>query len=130
MQRDRVTEMSFVYVVLADNGDVKVGWSSTPFARLSKIKREYAGRRGFRQAQLVAFIQTERFVEVELVAHEILRPQAMEGEWFRVDPECAFEAVLLAASTIAPDRPVCVHRFDYAAQKATGGGNAYGQVVA
>ena len=30
-----------VYVMAADNGEVKVGFSGTPRARLSKVKREY-----------------------------------------------------------------------------------------
>lgn len=109
--------MSFVYVVLADNDDVKVGWSSTPYARLSKIKRDYGQRRGFTSARLLAFVETPSFLDTELLAHHALREHWLEGEWFHVPAEAALDAVIEAAWLLEPTgRPVCVHRpFDRAA---------------
>lgn len=103
-----------VYVIATETGEVKVGWSSTPYARLSKVKREYAARRGFTQAWLVGFVHTPDFLAVELLAHERLLPYATGGEWFRHDAEAALQVVLDVARERDPaatiQRPAAARR--------------------
>lgn len=91
-----------VYVIQADNGEVKVGWSGTPYARLSSVKREYSARRGFSRAVLIGFVQTPAFVEVELLAIRSLLGDAVGGEWFRCAPAAAIEAIMSAAREFDP----------------------------
>lgn len=95
--------MSCVYVMAADNGEVKVGWSGTPYARLSKVRREYAARHGFERIALVGWVRTTAFLEVELLAIAELKPHASGGEWFRVDPEDALATVVRHAVSVDPD---------------------------
>jgi hypothetical protein len=75
-----------VYVIVADNGDVKVGISGTPYARLSKVKRDYGPSRGFQDARLVGFVLTGYAYAIEHFAIRRLLPHATGGEWFRIDP--------------------------------------------
>ena len=86
-----------VYVIATDTGEVKVGWSSTPYARVSKIRREYGPRRGFAEAWLVGFVPTPRFLDVEIAVHRRLEPLATGGEWFRADPMEALRVVAAEA---------------------------------
>lgn len=83
-----------VYVVSADNGEVKVGLSGTPYARLSQIKRHYGPRRGFKGAKLVGIIWTQCAAEVESCVIRRLEHLATGGEWFRCDPEHALRVVI------------------------------------
>ncbi len=83
-----------VYVVEADNGEIKVGVSRTPYERLSKIRRHYASRRGFRTATLYAFVETDVPMAVEWMAHRDLKPYWAGGEWFTRAPEAALRVVL------------------------------------
>lgn len=85
-----------VYVIEADNGEVKVGASGTPYARLSKIKREYGPRRGFTHARLVGFVPTSCPMAAEALVHRQLESLAVGGEWFNVDPVKALVEVLWA----------------------------------
>lgn len=82
--------MDCVYVVHADNGEVKIGFSGTPYARLSKIKREYRQRRGFNNAYLVGFVMLENAFELELFMHRKLERYACGGEWYNISPLLAF----------------------------------------
>lgn len=92
---------AFVYVIEADNGEVKVGLSGTPVARLSKIKREYGARRGFKEARLVGYVRTPDPLLVEWLAHRTLAEHVTGGEWFRVDPMLAIVTVLQEAMLVA-----------------------------
>lgn len=89
-----VSAGAFVYVISADNGEVKVGSSGAPYARLSQVKREYAARRGFTSARLVGFVRTAWPMAVEAAAQHRLLAHVVGGEWFRVDPEMALQVVL------------------------------------
>ena len=88
---------AFVYVMAADNGEVKIGWSSTPYARLSKVKAEYGPRRGFRDVRLVGFVPTPCFMQVESDTLRRLEAWATGGEWFRLDPREALRVVVAEA---------------------------------
>ena len=88
-----------VYVMAADNGEVKVGFSGTPYARLSKVKREYGARRGFTGIRLVGTVWTHAALEVEAEVIRLLVGcgWAVGGEWFRCDPEQTLQAVIREA---------------------------------
>lgn len=94
---------SCVYVIQANNGEIKVGLSSTPFARLSKIKKEYGARRQFNDAYLVAFVATSYGLLVESGAHNSLRQFAVGGEWYRVSALIALGVVSRIASSLEPN---------------------------
>lgn len=96
-----------VYVVQADNGEVKVGLSGTPYARLSKVKKEYSHRRKFKNAYLVGFVPTDYGLYVESIAGRILEEYAVGGEWYEVNSLIALRAVITAASSFEND--VVVH---------------------
>jgi len=89
---------SCVYVIQADNFEIKVGVSDTPYARLSNIKKEYSNRRGFKRAYLVGFISSDFGLSVESLAHRMLNQYAVGGEWYRVHAFIALRAVIEAAS--------------------------------
>lgn len=91
---------AYVYVILTDSGEIKVGLSGTPYARLSKIKREYGERRGFKDAQLVGFVDTSYALLVESLVHRRIEAHATGGEWFRMDGEEALSIVLEEARGI------------------------------
>lgn len=88
---------AYVYAIAADNGEVKVGFSSTPYARISKVKRDYGKRRGFASAWLIGYVETPFFLDVESDAIERLLPYATGGEWFRCDPQQAMQEIISAA---------------------------------
>ena len=90
-------EHDCVYVVQADNGEVKIGVSGTPFARLSKIKKEYGARRNFRDAYVAAFVTTKFGFLVETAAQRSLERYAVGGEWYRVNLLLALRAICEAA---------------------------------
>ena len=94
---------AFVYVVHANNGEIKVGLSVTPHERLSKIKKEYSHRRGFSEAYLVGFVSTRYGLSVERLAHGFLGQYAVGGEWYRVHPLIALRVVIKAAYLFQED---------------------------
>lgn len=94
---------AFVYVILVDSGEVKVGLSGTPYARLSKIKREYGPRRNFKDASLVGFVRTAYGQLVESRVQSRLAEHATGGEWYRVDPLIALDAVIDEARALEDD---------------------------
>lgn len=89
--------MSYVYIIQADNGEVKIGVSDAPFHRLNQVKREYGPRRGFRDAYLVGCLRTSRPVTVEATVLDLLDPYSVGGEWFRVSSLYALRALLFSA---------------------------------
>lgn len=91
--------MTVLYVMAANNGEVKVGYSGAPFARLSAVKKAYAGVRGFTALQLFAFVPSADPILDELAAIRALVPLATGGEWFRCSPEHALQAVVDAVWT-------------------------------
>jgi hypothetical protein len=95
----KLIEMSAcVYVIHADNGEVKVGLSGGPYSRLYQVKKDYAHRRGFSDAYLVGFVTTDYGVIVESLAIDSLIENAVGGEWFKIHPLIALNAVIEAAS--------------------------------
>ncbi len=86
-----------VYVIQADNGEVKVGLSGTPFARLSKVKKEYGLRRHFSNAYLVGYAVTRYGFAVESYVHRELEQYAVGGEWYRMNSLSALGVVAQVA---------------------------------
>jgi hypothetical protein len=85
---------AYLYVMAADNGEVKVGYSGSPFARLSAVKAAYAERRGFKNLSLFAYVQSAAPILDELLVIRRLLPLATGGEWFRCTPEHALRIVI------------------------------------
>lgn len=93
--------MTCVFVILADNGEVKIGFSDTPYARLSKIKREFAARNGFKEAKLVGFVETYAAQYVESRIFRSLESYLIEGSnWYQIDPEVMLAFILEEAKLV------------------------------
>lgn len=88
---------SCVYVIQADNEEIKVGLSGTPFARLSKVKAEYGDRRRFTSAYLVGYAVTKFGLAVESHVHRELEQYAVGGEWYRINSLYALGVVTQVA---------------------------------
>lgn len=82
-----------VYVIAADNGEVKIGYAMCPASRFVTVRREYAPKRGFSDARLVGYIEAERADALEVLAHRYFHDQWISGEWFAIDPECALDEI-------------------------------------
>lgn len=82
-----------VYVIAADNGEVKIGYAMAPATRFVTVRREYAAKRGFSDARLVGWIEASAADVLEVIAHRHFRPQWVSGEWFNVDPEAALDQI-------------------------------------
>jgi hypothetical protein len=103
-----------VYVIQADNGEVKLGLSGTPFARLSKVRKEYGPRRQFGDAYLVGFVTTRFGLFVESSAHSELKRFAVGGEWYRVSSLLALGVVAQIAGLLESN--IIVQTFGPAAE--------------
>lgn len=88
--------MGSVYVIEADNGEVKVGIASAPLSRLTTIVREYGPRRGFRTARVAAYFDCDDPPVIEVWAHRLLRDRWVDGEWFRAPVMESVHAVISA----------------------------------
>lgn len=85
---------AYIYVIEVDSGEVKVGLSGTPYARMSKIKREYGPSRGFTRARLCAFVGSADAMLIEGLVHRALKDHASGGEWYRLAPGRAIASVV------------------------------------
>lgn len=68
----------YVYAIRSECGLVKIGWSSDPIRRLSKIQSDTPNK-----CVLVGAYVGGRDLEAEI--HDQLRPWRVRGEWFRND---------------------------------------------
>ncbi len=88
--------VSFVYVVRAENGAIRVGVTANPATRLEQLERA---------SQIpVAFsfvgMTTGDAYRIEAEAHRILGRQLGDGEWFCTSPESAISALMGAAAKV------------------------------
>lgn len=99
-------EWNSVYVIAADNGEVKVGYSYAPIWRFTTIRREYAKKRGFTNARLVGWIEASHADALEALAHRHFREEGhwISGEWFALDPDATLEKLAEIWDTIAVRR--------------------------
>lgn len=95
--------MKLVYVMLADDGLVKIGISAHPKSRLAAL-------RSTQRKKISLEYATEALpncLDIEAIAHKLLAGQRVSGEWFAVDVEKAVwaigEAIRIARSgEVAP----------------------------
>lgn len=80
-------EWASVYVIAADNREVKIGYAMAPASRFTTIRREYAPKRGFTDARLVGWIECSHADVLEAYAQRHYRRSWISGEWFALDPE-------------------------------------------
>jgi len=78
-----------IYILSDGDGVIKIGHSRDPVRRRKMLGRE--------DCEIVHVTKAYHEVErVERAAHKILRPHRVRGEWFRVTPKEALEAVAQA----------------------------------
>lgn len=82
-----------VYVIAADNGEVKIGYAMAPVSRFVTIRREYARKRGFTDARLVGWVEASQADVLEVMAHRHFWPRWISGEWFTLDPEATLTEI-------------------------------------
>lgn len=66
----------FVYAIGDETGRVKIGWSSDPLRRLTKIQSDCSAK-----ASLLGVVEATRLQESE--THKLLSPWHIHGDWFR-----------------------------------------------
>ncbi len=79
-----------IYVIQSDGGPIKVGRSINPEHRrkMLTIQQPYDMKTIF-----VCEVQADREAQIERLAHSILAPYHLRGEWFITSPEIAIAAV-------------------------------------
>lgn len=89
-------EGAFLYVIEGAPGLVKVGITSDPRARLAALQTACPY-----PLEFAAILATPGHgYDIEGAAHAILGPHRGTGEWFRVPPRVAIEAIRLAAERL------------------------------
>jgi hypothetical protein len=84
---------TFIYVIQADNGLIKVGISTNPTARLAQLRTASAVPL---KIAYVAALRCNGFA-VEAEAHRTLVSYRLEGEWFNCPTDMAVAAIGAAA---------------------------------
>jgi hypothetical protein len=92
-RQSRQLSGSFIYVIQADNGMLKIGISSNPSARLAQLRTASPSALSF--AYIAALRSDGRAVEAE--AHRTLAGYRQNGEWFNCPAEMAVAAIGAAA---------------------------------
>lgn len=104
--------MSYVYAIENADGLVKIGWSTDPMARLSKINSDTAC-----PCKMIGFLPGSRAQEAEL--HALCQPDRVHGEWYRRGHMVSNFLALMPRHVPAPDRinktahPLRAWRKDY-----------------
>jgi Meiotically Up-regulated Gene 113 (MUG113) protein len=88
-----VSSGSFIYVVQADNGMLKIGVSTNPSARLAQLRTASPFKLSL---AYMGALRCDGYA-VEAAAHETLSRHRLEGEWFNCPPEAAVAAISAAA---------------------------------
>lgn len=89
---------AYVYVIAAGEEAVKVGRARDPKQRLRELQTSHYQR--------LSIVHVRGFSEVEAAAlerraHQVLAEYRMTGEWFKVKPQTALEAIEAAIETIS-----------------------------
>ncbi|HXJ57715.1 MAG TPA: GIY-YIG nuclease family protein [Verrucomicrobiae bacterium] len=88
---------AWVYVIGAEEGLRKVGYSTHPFKRLVSLKRDAPPGAKVLHATLLDYHEAR---QVEFRAHAILGPTRVRGEWFDVTDDVAISAVIQATNDL------------------------------
>jgi hypothetical protein len=91
--RKSASSGSFIYVVQADNGMLKIGVSTNPSARLAQLCTASPFKLSL---AYVGALRCDGYA-IEAAAHETLSRHRLEGEWFNCPPEAAVAAISAAA---------------------------------
>jgi hypothetical protein len=92
-RQSRQLSGSFIYVIKADDGLVKIGVSVNPSIRLAQLQRTSAASLAL--VYVGALRSTGYAIEAE--AHHTLASYRQSGEWFRCPVEAAIAAIGVAA---------------------------------
>ena len=88
---------TWVYVIGADDGPRKIGYSTQPARRLSSLKKEAPKGAVILHGTLLSQYEA---VKVEARAHQILADRRSHGEWFNVSTDEAIAAVVQATTEL------------------------------
>ena len=88
---------AWVYVIGAEEGLRKVGYSTHPYRRLVSLKRDAPPGAKVLHATLLDYHEAR---QVEFRAHAILGPTRVRGEWFDVTDDVAISAVVQATNEL------------------------------
>ena len=82
---------NYLYVAGPEEGPVKIGFSSRPFARMSQIRTSSPA--DVRMIGCFEVSEPEKTKLIEQTVHLVLRDHPMNGEWFSVTASQAIDAV-------------------------------------
>jgi hypothetical protein len=89
-----------VYIIAADRiGPVKIGMGSDPVARLRALQTGHP-----QKLMIFHYMHCDEPQNVEKTAHDMLRPHALNGEWFNVSVWSAFRHLIAADEQVTRDR--------------------------
>jgi hypothetical protein len=83
--------IGITYFIGADEGPVKIGWTTTPARRLAEFQTAH-------WAELHMLGQVSSTADMELRCHRELREHRVRGEWFEREPALALLAELAAVN--------------------------------
>jgi T5orf172 domain len=92
-QRKSASSGSFIYVVQADNGMLKIGVSTNPGARLAQLRASSPFKLSF---AYMGALRCDGYA-MEAAAHETLSRHRLGGEWFNCPVDMAVAAIGAAA---------------------------------
>lgn len=101
-----------IYVVGSEHGAVKIGMSGIPWSRFSDLQ---VGSPTPLRMHYVANTTGGEAAAIEILTHSILSDRHVSGEWFRVEPSEAVDAIKQAANelgiTLGPiEKPQAIPR--------------------
>lgn len=82
---------NYVYAMSGRHGAIKIGMTSSPLVRLKALQNGYDG-----SLRIIGLWQRDDAGDIEGKAHRKLWAWRLHGEWFKITPTQAFEAVMSA----------------------------------
>lgn len=92
-----VSSDGFIYAILDEHDNVKIGWSANPKQRIAALRLANPSR-----LRLVGMIAAIRPQETEI--HALLKPWRIRGEWYRFFGPVRYFVETLPAVADEPDR--------------------------
>lgn len=84
-----MNDWKHIYVILSENGNVKIGVSKNVEKRISAIK----GASGYKIKDCFVTEKCSNAFEIEKMAHEYFKEKRLFGEWFKADFKEAVDVV-------------------------------------